>query len=198
MQQELGPWSNTIEFKYFDHLYTKYWTTQTTSNNICQLAQKLLSEANKLQQDEEQHKQEILQYLPTITRRTLQAKLRKPTKVYPQRNPPSTSYRPIPSITPPRATQATSSLSRNTPVTPTRGTPRRLRMSNRNTWETAYRCFECDSPNHFKWNCPQYQCRFCKLIAPGHSQKNCPEYDDIPDDFDYGYHEAVSADGRSN
>ena len=101
MQQDLGPWNNTLELKYFDQLYTSYRTARTTNHNVRQLAQKLLTKADKLQQSEEQHRYELLQYLLTITRQTLCGRLCKPTKVYPKGNPSTTTYRLIPSLTSP-------------------------------------------------------------------------------------------------
>src|SRR5271169_3381087 len=49
-----------------------------------------------------------------------------------------------------------------------------------------YTCFQCGSPDHFKWYCTKYRCYFCHKLSPGHSQKQCPEnqliYDDHYDD----------------
>jgi hypothetical protein len=38
----------------------------------------------------------------------------------------------------------------------------------------SLRCFQCDSPHHIKWRCPEYVCPFCRKRAPEHAQKDCP------------------------
>ena len=94
-------WKNTLEFKYFDHLYTSHRTTQAT---ICQLrhqAQSVLEEADKLQKHHDRHVQDLHKFLPTITCQSFQTKLSCPMKVYPKGRSPSA---------PPKSSSSTSKL----------------------------------------------------------------------------------------
>ena len=36
-------------------------------------------------------------------------------------------------------------------------------------------CFQCQSRDHIRKNCPDYHCSYCNRTAPGHNQSVCPE-----------------------
>ena len=36
-------------------------------------------------------------------------------------------------------------------------------------------CFQCQSRDHIRKNCPDYHCPYCNRTAPGHNQSVCPE-----------------------
>ena len=38
-------------------------------------------------------------------------------------------------------------------------------------------CFQCQSRDHIRKNCPNYHCPYCNRTAPGHNQSVCPEWE---------------------
>ena len=142
--------------------------------------QKLLEEANQLQERKHSLHQEIDHHLHTITQPKLCWCLYNPYKVQPQ-----------PSIPTVRSTQLISSTSR--PTLHSNPNPKK--------W-TVFQCFQCDSLTHIKWNCPQYRCWYCKDVAPGHLQQNCPKnrlepYDDgLHGHYDIGGEEDENLNGE--
>ena len=38
---------------------------------------------------------------------------------------------------------------------------------------TVVRCFQCQSTEHVRPQCPEYICPFCRMAAPGHPQRTC-------------------------
>ena len=115
---------------------------QSTTNSIktlCNQVQKLLEEANQLQERKHSLWQEIDHHLHTITQPKLRQHLYNPYKVYPWPTSPIIQW-----------TQPTLSLSR--PVLQSNPNPKK--------W-TQLCCFQCNSP--------QYRCRYRDDMAPGYS-----------------------------
>ena len=139
--------------KYFDSLYCHQQATTNSIKILHNQVQKLLEEANRLQERKHSLQQEINHHLHTITQPELHQCLYNPYKVQPQPPIPATWLtQPIPS-----ASQPTLHSNPN---------PKK---------QTVLHCFQCNSLTHIKWNCPQYRCRYCNDMAPGHSQQNCPK-----------------------
>ena len=161
MNRWLGIWEQDLQVKYFDSLYQHQRATTNSIKILRNQVQKLLEEANRLQERKHFLWQEIDHHLHTIMQPKLRRCIYNPYKVYPRLTPPIT-----------RRTQPTPSSS--WPVLRSNPNPKK---------QTQLRCFQCNSLTHIKWNCPQYCCRYCEDIAPGHSQQNCPKngsetYDD--------------------
>ena len=151
MNRQLGIWEQDLQVKCFNSPYCYQWSTTNSIKTLRNQAQKLLEEANQLQERKHSCWQEINHHLHTIT----QPKLRRHLyKVYPW---PTFPIR--------RQTQPTLSLS--WPVLRSNPNPKK--------W-TQLRCFQCDSPTHIKWNCPQYCCRYCDDMAPS-LNKTVPKID---------------------
>ena len=172
----LKPWQNTLKFKYFNSMY---WHQRSTTESIKRLraqAQKLLDEANQLQERKSSTKQELERHLYMITRSELWKRLSNPVKIHPQ--PPFPRVRKVSRLTPNSPSSA--SHLRQTTYS---NLPR--------IWQPiGFWCFQCDSPHHIKWDCRQYHCRICKIVAPGHSQKDCPEKNlQHEDNGQRGYHD---------
>ena len=160
MNCQLSIWEQDLQVKYFDLLYRHQWAMTNSIKILHDRAQKLLEEANRLQERKHSFWREIDHHLHTIMQPKLCQCLYNPYKVYPWPTPPTI-----------QRTQPISSSS--WPV---------LFNPNPKKW-IQLRCFQCDSPTHIKWNCPKYRCRYCGDMAPGHSQQNCPKngfetYDD--------------------
>ena len=161
MNRWLGIWEQDLQVKYFDSLYRHQQSTTNSIKTLRNQAQKLLEEATQLQERKHSLWQEIDHHLHTITQPELRRRLYNPYKVYPQ---------------------PTSPIIQQTQPTPSSSQPV-LRSNPNPKKQTQIRCFQCNSPTHIKWNCPQYCCRYCDDMAPGHSQQNCPKngfevYDD--------------------
>ena len=107
--------------------------------------------SDELQQVDNKLKNKINRHLSKITRNDLRRKFSQPTRVNPQ--PPNRFIR----ETFPNAPRA----------------PRFHPMNN--FTPRVIRCFQCDSPHHLKWYCPQYRCRTCDKLSPGHSLRDCPQ-----------------------
>ena len=142
-----------MEVKYFDALYNNHRQTTETMRKLRLQAQAILEEADKMQQRNSLVKKEINRHVATIANSELRKRLSYPRKVYPR--PPLPFVRNTFPLS--LSNQRTSNLAPH--IFPSR----------------SLRCFECDSPNHLKWNCPHYRCRFCKQMTPGHSQRDCPQ-----------------------
>src|SRR5271169_240688 len=171
-QLQMNEWKNALEFKYFDHLYTSHRTIQQSVTQLRQQAQNLLEEADKLQKHHDKYIQDLHHFLPTITRRELRTKLSRPMKTPSKRPPASSTKSNI--IHPPKNTSSSS----------TQPPPYQTRRQ-RGIMGKQYTCFQCGSPDHFKWNCTKYRCYYCRKLSPGHSQRQCPENNTIPDDDHY-------------
>jgi len=158
---KLGMWKNTLEFKYFDALYTNYRSTNETITNLRRQAQKLLEEAEKLQDRNFGIRKHIEQHVKTITRKDLRQRILNPSLVrFRTTLPPELEYPPA-STRIPRPSPSGSSNTIQPPISYARTT-------------RGLRCFQCESPHHIKWYCPLYTCKICKIRTPGHAQKNCP------------------------
>lgn len=155
MKGQIAPWAHNLDVRLFDSLYRHQRSTTDSIKRLRAHAQKLLEEANALQERKYSLRSEIDRHLSTITKPELRRRLYNPHKVYPK-TPTTTTRRPLP-------------------------TPSTSQRPVRSTRETrfALRCFQCDSPSHIKWNCPDYRCKLCGHAAPGHSQRDCLQpYDD--------------------
>jgi hypothetical protein len=173
-EEKLTTWKTTLEFQYFDHLYTSHRTTQESVRRLRSQAQSLLEEADKLQKHHDKYIRDLHQFLPKITRRGLRTRLSRPMKVQ------SKSKSPIP---PPNTLHANITTQTRSPIpsSSVRPPPYQTRRQ-RATTGNQYTCFQCGSPDHFKWYCTKYRCYFCRKLSPGHSQKQCPENQPIYDD----------------
>ena len=160
---KLAPWANTVEYKYFDTLYTYHRGTSGTIRNLRQQAAKLLDEADLLSRQHYARRRELEEFTSSLKQTTFQQRLFRPIKVYPKRPPPMTE-RPPPTIRKPTfPTPSTSTIRPLWPPYP--------QVASR----APIRCFQCDSLLHIKWYCNEYRCKSCKNIAPGHSYKDCPK-----------------------
>ena len=157
VNHKLAPWKNLLDFKYFDTLYQSHRSYRRSVSILRQQAQILLEEAEEFQRKDLNLQKEIDNHLQKITRNDLRRKLANPTKVYP-RPPVSTFQETFPNR--PRGTYVP------------RPNPR------------VIRCFQCNSPQHIKWYCPQYRCRGCDKLSPGHALRECPR--NRPETFDDG------------
>ena len=180
MDCRLGIWEHDLQVKYFDSLYHHQWATTNSIKILCDQVQKLLEEANQLQERKHSLQWEIDHHLHTITQPKLCQWLYNPYKV-----------QPWPSIPTAQPTQLIPSTSR----------PNLCSNPNPRKW-TVLCCFQCDSLTHIKWNCPQYCCQYCNDMAPGHSQQNCPKnglepYDDgLHGHYDIGGEEDGNLNGE--
>ena len=142
-----------LQVKYFDSLYRHQWSMTNSIKTLHNQAQKLLEEANQLQEKKHSLWWEIDYHLHTIMQPKLHQRLYNPYKVYPR-----------PTL--PIIQQAQPTPSSSWPVLWFNPNPKK---------QTQLCCFQCNSLTHIKWNCPQYCCRYCNDMAPGHSQQNCPK-----------------------
>src|SRR5271169_3649366 len=179
-QLQMNEWKNALKFKYFDHLYTSHRTTQQSVTQLRQQAQSLLEEADKLQKHHDKYIQDLHHFLPTITRRELRIKLSRPVKTLSKKS--STSSTKPNTLHLPKNT----SIQTQSPVSSSSAQPPPYQTRRqRGTMGKQYTCFQCGSPDHFKWNCTKYRCYYCRKLSPGHSQRQCPENNTIPDDDHY-------------
>ena len=173
---KLKPWQNTLEFKYFNSIYQHQRSTSESIKRLRTQAQKLLEEANHLQERKTSIRHELKRHLHTITRSKLWKRLCNLVKIRPQ--PPFPRVQEVPRLTP------NSPSFSSYPCQTTYSNLPQIRQL------ISFRCFQCDSPHHIKWDCRKYQCQICKIVAPGHSQKDCPEKNNLrhEDDGQRGYH----------
>ena len=165
VDQKLHLWHSNLELKYFDLMYRHQRATTESIKGLRTQAQKLLEEADSLQEQKTTLRQEVIEHLSNISKPELWQQLYNPTKVYPQ--PPFPHVREV----------------LPGPSCPSSCTVH-FAHPNHSFQPHIFCCFQCDSPHHLKWNCPNYWCRLCEGIAPGHSQKNCPQ--NRPQHFDDG------------
>ena len=78
-ENKLQLWENTMEYKYFNTMYTNHWSLVNTIWKICQQAQPLLEEADIFTGRDYILRQEIESHISKITRTELQQRLYKPT-----------------------------------------------------------------------------------------------------------------------
>ena len=158
----LDTYQNFIDQKlhlWHSHLELKYFDSMYRHQRAT------TNEANSLQKQKSTLQQEIIRHLSNINKPELRQRLYNPTKVYPR--PPFPCVREIiPGSSCPQ--------------------PHTVHFANPNHsfQPRILHCFQCDSPHHLKWNCPDYWCWLCEEIAPGHSQRNCPR--NKPQHFDDG------------
>ena len=67
MDRRLGIWEHDLQIKYFNSLYRHQQATTNSIKILCDQAQKLLEEVNRLQEGKHSLHQEINQHLHTIT-----------------------------------------------------------------------------------------------------------------------------------
>ena len=70
-EAKLEPWKNTLDFKYFDTMYTNYRLLTQSICHIREQAQKLLDEADTLQGRDFVMREEINKHVKRITRKEL-------------------------------------------------------------------------------------------------------------------------------
>ena len=176
-ENRFAPWKDSLELQHFDTLYTHHRATMANIKNLRQKAAAMLEEADKSQKFHHDLLAKLDRHLLTIKKPEIRRRLFLPHLVYPK--PPAPRYRETfpPQSSNPSQSQASSSR--------------------------IYYCFQCGSPDHIKWYCNHYRCRYCKKIAPGHSQKNCPfNPDNQPTRYDDGirghYDEEGYEDGNLN
>ena len=99
-ENKLRPGENTLEYKYFDTMYTNYQSLVNTIRKLCQQAQALLEEAEILTRRDFMLRQEIKTHVSKITRTELCKRLHKPTLFH---------FKEMP-IPPPQPQASTSSL----------------------------------------------------------------------------------------
>src|ERR1700678_2099649 len=145
---ELKHWKDTVEFKYFNHLYKEHRNLTASITSMREQAMKLLELASQTQATHNLHLADLHKFLPNIPNDKLRRKLFKPAKVLPK----------APTL---RRVARLSNLHRPPTVRPPNPT-------------RTIRCFQCNSPNHIKWYCVQYRCPLCRKVSLGHSIKNCP------------------------
>jgi hypothetical protein len=187
---KLTPWTDTLEYKYFDNLYTYHRGTSSTIRNLRQQAEKLLEEADALSRRHYARRRELDDFISRLQPTPFQRRLLRPTKVYPRRIPPITER---PRVTIRKPTFPVPSTSTIRPLLPPypQVAPR-----------SQIRCFQCNSTLHIKWHCSEYQCKSCKEFAPGHAYKNCPrhlvDFEGPFDDGTRGYFDIEGDDGNLN
>ena len=152
VETKMEPFRNLMDFRYFDTLYTEHRSLSTTAKRLRQQAQQLLAEADRLTTRDIKIREQVERHVRIITRRELRERLFKPSLV---------RYR----LTGPQYQVNPSTWTH---------TARRSAMSY-NHAPRPLRCFQCNSPNHIKWQCDMYTCPKCGKRAPGHAQKNCRE-----------------------
>ena len=84
MDRRLGIWEHDLQVKYSDSLYRHQWATTNSIKILHNQVQKLLEEANRLQERKHYLWQEIDYHLHTITQPKLCRHLYKPYKVQPR------------------------------------------------------------------------------------------------------------------
>ena len=84
MDCRLGIWEHDLQVKYFDSLYCHQQATTNSIKILHHQAQKLLEEANQLQERKHSLHQEINHHLHTITQPKLCRCLYNPYKVQPR------------------------------------------------------------------------------------------------------------------
>ena len=83
MDRWLGIWEHDLQVKYFNSLYRHQWATTNSIKILRNQVQKLLEEANQLQERKHSLHQEIKYHLHTITQPKLCRCLYNPYKVQP-------------------------------------------------------------------------------------------------------------------
>ena len=151
---KLAPWANTIEYKYFDALYTYHRGMSGTIRNLRQHAARLLDEADSLSRQHYAKCRELEKFTSSLEQTPFQQRLSKPMKVYPRRPPPMTE-RLVPSVQKP------------TFPTPSTSTIRPLRPPYPQVASRApIRCFQCDSPLHIKWYVTSIDAKVARKLPP--------------------------------
>ena len=84
MNRRLGIWEQDLQVKYFDSLYRHQRATTNSIKILRDQAQKLLEEANRLQERKHSLQREIDHHLHTIMQPELRQCLYNPYKVYSQ------------------------------------------------------------------------------------------------------------------
>ena len=145
LHDKLSSWNDTFECRLFDSLYVNHRNTTNTIKDLRKQAMILLEGANRLQDQNHVQRRDLDRLISELPPSRFKRTLFNPVKTHPKPpRPPMRQRNPSP---PPRASSSR---------------------------RTIIRCFQCDSPNHIKWYCNDYRCKFCKKIAPGHSQRDCP------------------------
>ena len=83
MDRQLCTWEQDLQVKYFNSLYCHQQSTTNSIKTLCNQVQKLLEEANQLQEKKHSLQQEIDHHLHTIIQPKLCQRLYNPYKVYP-------------------------------------------------------------------------------------------------------------------
>ena len=83
INQKLHLWHSYLKLKYFDSMYRHQWATTKSIKRLRIQAQKLLEEANLLQERKTTLRQEFIRHLSNINKPELRQWLYNPTKVYP-------------------------------------------------------------------------------------------------------------------
>ena len=83
IDQQLHLWHSHLELKYFDLMYWHQWATTKSIKRLRTQVQKLLEEADLLQEQKSTLRQEIIRHLSNINKPELRWQLYNPTKVYP-------------------------------------------------------------------------------------------------------------------
>ena len=120
IEQELKPWTNTIELKYFDTLYYSHRSIGETTRKLREQAHQLLVQADQLSEQRTKNRLKLEKHLTSLTRADLRKRLSKPVKI--DSKPP---YEPIKEVP--------------------RGTLTRPPFQKR-----VIRCYQCNSTEHIK------------------------------------------------
>src|SRR5271168_3742248 len=84
VNQELKYWKDTVEFKYFNHLYKEHRNLTASITSMREQAMKLLELASQTQATHNLHLADLHKFLPSIPNDKLRRKLFKPAKVPPK------------------------------------------------------------------------------------------------------------------
>jgi hypothetical protein len=166
---KLYSYRNTLEFKYFNNLYTHHRQTTETIRHLRKKAQELLEEAHRLQANDFDRRRDLQEHVNTITRAELRKRIFNPKKPLPNTPVPSTK-KPQPTSFPYATRPSFGSRSAQIVATPAHPPANRY-----NCPPPTPVCYQCSSPHHFRPQCPQYNCPYCNHRAPGHAQRDCPE-----------------------
>ena len=109
-ENKLQLWENTMEYKYFNTMYTNHQSLVNTIQKLHQQAQQLLEEANILTGRDYILQQEIKMHISRITRTELQQRLYKPTHF---------CFKDMPSSPPTHLAPSTSQTNPNQPIAST-------------------------------------------------------------------------------
>ena len=175
-ERKLSPWKNTLEFKLFHSHYLHHRTITKTITELRAQAQTLLEQADAMQSHHTRQMVDFEKFIPTITRTDFKKQLFRPSKIYPRPMIPAQILVPSPP-------QSTSRLRMSDRHIASLRAPARTSFGR--TASTRYHCFQCGSPAHIKWYCPDYRCQFCRRISPGHAAKECPDHPSQQHDSSY-------------